>query len=335
MTGQPERALVFHCRSSSIQEKLLGIYANLLSSHALPFPLHLQMDVSSTNLSGCVRDRQCLFFVEASSDNDVQNVKQAMSHYAHLGHQMVLIADSRLDYLDLAMRYNIGNILYEDRFDAAMIAALTRRLLGDEFFGFAPFFPSTTPLFNKTYSLSGQVHSHNLIDRVFGDFMARLEHHHALNFRTHAAELIMNALAYGVVGITPEQRDREAQFISAETLIPEGKEIYIHIVQDEEKYGISVKDPGGTLTLSRILSKIRRHTPAPGEVIPPGVCDLTGRGLFLISRQTRLVFNIYSSVATEAILLYYFDESRNHYQSLIVNEKVPARSLHAPAPLTP
>jgi len=325
MSTHPERALVFHCRSRSIQEKLLAIYANLLAARSLPFPLHLQMDVSDTELVGCARDRQCLFFVEAESDAEVQRVRAAMDHYAELGHQIVLLARSHLDYLDLAMRFNIGNILYEDRFDAAILAALVRRLLGDEFFGFAPFFPSRNYLFDRRYVLEGKVHSHHLIDRTFGDFIARLPEHHALGFRNQASELVMNALAYGVVGITPEQRDQKAQFITPETDIPPGKEVHIHILQDEEKYGISVKDPGGSLTLARVLAKLRRHTPGPGELIPAGVTDLTGRGLFLISRQTRLVFNIYRGIATEAILLYYFDESRNHYQSLILNEKVPAR----------
>jgi len=328
MSSHPERALVFHCRSRSIQEKLLGIYASLLTSHALPFPLHLQMDVSDTVLAGCASDRQCLFFVEATSDEEVLRVRQVMDRYAHLGHQIVLIADPHLDYLDLALRFKIGNILYEDRFDAAILAALVRRLLGDEFFGFTPFFPTRHPQFDKHYVLQGMVHSNHLIDRTFGEFIERLPEHHALSFRNQAAELVMNAIAYGVVGITPEQRDSKAQFISAQTEIPPGKEIRIHILQDEEKYGISVKDPGGTLTLDRVLTKIRRHTAGPGEIIPAGVTDLTGRGLFLISRQTRLVFNIYRGIATEAILLYYFDESRNHYQSLILNEKVPARSAH-------
>lgn len=327
MSTQPERALVFHCRSRSIQEKLLGIYASLLTSHALPFPLHLQMDVTASTIAGYASDRQCLFFVEAGSDDEVQAAREAIDRFSHLGHQMVLIAHSQLDYLELALRFHIGNILFEDRFDAPMIAALTRRLLGDEFFGFAPFFPSRT-VFDNCYTLAGHVHTHQLIDRTFADFMARLEtldNRHVLNFRTHAAELVMNALAYGVVGITPEQRDREAQFISSETWVPPGKEIQIRIMQDDEKYGLSVKDPAGSLTLARVLTKIRRHTTVPGEILPAGLGDLTGRGLFLISRQTRLIFNIYRGIATEAILLYYFEEGRNRYQSLIINEKVPAR----------
>lgn len=330
MSTHLERAVIFHCRSRPIQEKLQGIYASLLSAHGLPFPLHMRMDASDTELLDCARDFQCLFFVEASSDVEVQRVRAAMDRYAEHGHQIVLLASRQLDYLDLALRFQIGNILYEDRFDAPMLSALARRLLGDEFFGFAPFFPSRQSVFDKRYTLSGMVQSHHLIDHTFGDFIERLPSQHALSFRNQASELVMNALAYGVVGITPEQRDQKAQFISAQTEIPPGKEVHVHILQDDEKYGFSVKDPGGSLTLARVLTKLRRHTTGPGELIPAGVTDLTGRGLFLISRQTRLIFNIYRGIATEAILLYYFDESRNHYQSLILNEKVPARKRISP-----
>lgn len=330
MYGQPERALVFHCRSSSIQQKLLGIYESLLLAQALPFPLHLQLDIGEAEVAACASTCQCLFFVEAGSENLVAQVRALIGQNAHLGHQIVLIAHPGMDNLDLALRYAIGNILYEDRFDAPMLTALTRRLLGDEFFGFAPFFPAREHLFDRTYVLEGTVDCRHLIDRTFADFISRLPVRHALSFRNQASELIMNALAYGVVGITPEQRDSKAKFIGATTEIPPGKEVRIHILQDEEKYGISVKDPGGSLTLARVLSKLRRHTAGPGEILPAGVTDLTGRGLFLISHQTRLIFNIFRGISTEAILLHYFEESRNHYQSLIINEKVPASLPQAP-----
>jgi len=91
----------------------------------------------------------------------------------------------------------------------------------------------------------------------------------------------------------------------------------------DEKYGISVRDKEGGLTLLRILQKLRRHTPLEGNPIPDGIEDLTGRGLFIISRQTRLVINILHGQQTEVILLSYFDEDRNKYKSLIINEKYP------------
>lgn len=87
---------------------------------------------------------------------------------------------------------------------------------------------------------------------------------------------------------------------------------------------ISMMDRSGSLTLERVLGKIHRHTPQAEKTIPKGITDLSGRGLFMISRQSRLIINILKSVRTEVIFLRYNGPTLNTYQSLIINEKNPA-----------
>jgi len=82
-------------------------------------------------------------------------------------------------------------------------------------------------------------------------------------------------------------------------------------------------DQKGTLRSSRILKKLQRHTSFDIGDLPTGLEDPTGRGLFILSRQTRLVVNVLLGLKTEVILMHFFDEKKNKYQSLIINEKLP------------
>jgi len=242
--------------------------------------------------------------------------------YRSAGHQLVLLAQPSADYLDLAIRFQVGNILFVDSIVSTTVGALTHRLLGHDFFGFAPFFPNSWHSEMKVV-LSGKVSRCGLVERHFGEYLSRFEEPHRGRFLGQLNELLTNALAYGILGITPEQRDGNQFQVPLLIDIPEGMDVKISVVQDDEKYGISVMDPGGALTLLRVLQKIRRHTTLPGRDFPLGIEDLTGRGLFIVSRQTRLVLNVLRGQRTEAILLGYFDEERNRYKSMIINEKMP------------
>ena len=105
--------------------------------------------------------------------------------------------------------------------------------------------------------------------------------------------------------------------------VPEDKAIEFKIVEDDEKWGLSVTDQSGSLTLNRVLEKIERHTAFDDKPVPEGIEDLSGRGLFILSRQNRLIINILNTVKTEIIVMRFKDSSLNRYQSFIINEKNP------------
>lgn len=317
------KALIICCSSRPVQEKLVNIYASLILHRALPFPLHIEINPPSPQLCTISQQYRCMLVFEATDKQDVSDLHSLVQRFTTQGHQCVLVANSHFDYLELALQTGIGNILLEDRFDAPMIAALTRRLLGDDFFGFKPFFPDPHPRFDKHYLLEGNIRLDGLVERHFCDFLHYLLGSHRLAFQTQISELVINALTYGVLGITPEQRDGDVSNIPRVINITPGNEVRVHLLQDSEKYGISVTDCSGSLTSARILHKMRRHTKLPHEEFPPGIQDLTGRGLYLMSRQTRLVVNVLHGISTEVILMYYFEAERNRYQSLIINERYP------------
>ena len=205
-----------------------------------------------------------------------------------------------------------------------MIWAITRKLLFEDFFGFKPFFPKGYTEFDKTYHFSGNFDLNEVVIDSFQDFLPRLDNESRLNFTTAISELTVNALSYGVYGITPEEREKDQAINPRFVEVPEDKAIQFQIVEDEEKWGLSVTDQTGSLTLTRVLNKIERHTTFYDRPIPAGIEDLSGRGLFLLSRQNRLIINILNKVKTEIILMRFKDPSLNKYQSFIINEKNPS-----------
>ena len=321
-----ENALILRCRTPALAERLVGVYAGLLAKSSFPFRFQMHINPMPELLQHVPRSHRCLFFLEVNSQESAeahQLIDETNRRFRPAGHQLVLIADEASDYLDLAIRFGVGNVLFRDSIEPSIISALTNRLLGSEFFGFGPFFPNRWNRYEQHWTLTGSIPRSGLVEHYFSSFLDILEPPHRHRFHCQMSELLTNALAYGVLGVTAEQRDANWLHMPESVEIPEGKDVKVSVVQDDEKYGISVKDPGGALTLLRILQKLRRHTPIPGQSIPQGIDDLTGRGLYIVSRQTRLVINVLRGIQTEVILLSYFDEDRNRYKSLIINEKYP------------
>jgi len=317
---QSKFAILIHCKSATIAEKLIGTYNQIQANPAFPYALQVILHPNPSQEESLAKNHQCLHFVEVE-DMEHSNIP-TVGRRAQ-GQQIVLMASPASDYLDLAIRHQVGNILYTDSIVPSVLGALTQRLLGEDFFGFGPFFPDGTS-YEQHVLLRGQVNRAGLVERHFADALHTLPEEFRFAFHAQMNELVTNAIAYGVLGISSEQRDAHDFHFPTIIDIPPGQEIRVAIVKDKEKYGISVRDPGGSLTLLRVLQKLRRHTALPGEVIPQGIEDLTGRGLFIVSRQTRLVINILQGMQTEVILLAYFDQNSNRYKSLIINEKTPS-----------
>ncbi len=138
--------------------------------------------------------------------------------------------------------------------------------------------------------------------------------------RTYFYELLANTIAYSVVGLSVELRDSGAYTIPPQVEIPREKPFKISMAIDEEKYGFSIMDTSGTLSLQRILAKLRRQSAIGDEVRPPGIWDLTGRGLSLLLKDNRLIINIVRNSLTEVVFLHYREKSLNKYESIIIAE---------------
>lgn len=322
----PLYALILRCRSSTVAERLVGVYAGLLTQASFPFRFQIHINPNDDQVDRLSQTLPCLFFLQIAEGEDSDSrrwISRMYEEYRPLGHQLVLVTDQDIDYFDLAIRFEAGNILFHDSIDASTVGALTHRLLGKDFFGFAPFFPHGWDSREYHAILTGRLNLSGLVDRHFNQFQDAIPEHLQHRFHSQLNELLTNAISYGILGITAEQRDANIMHVPDIVDLPPGREIRISMVRDDEKYGISVRDPGGALTLLRIMQKLQRHTLLPGQELPSGIGDLTGRGLFIVSRQTRIVVNILHGIQTEVILLGYFDEEKNRYKSLIINEKSP------------
>lgn len=319
-------ALILRCTKSAVAERLVGVYGGLLAHESFPFRFQIHINPSDAQIESLAQTRACLFFLQIESGENRDALKwlaKIFEEFRPLGHQLVLVTDQDMDYFDLAIRFQVGNILFHDSIDQSTVGALTHRLLGRDFFGFSPFFPHGWSETEHHAILTGRLSLSGIVDRHFHAFQEAVPPHLRHRFHSQLTELLTNAISYGILGITAEQRDTDGLHIQDIVDIPPGQEIRISMVRDEEKYGISVRDPGGALTLLRIMQKLRRHTKLPGQEYPSGIDDLTGRGLFIVSRQTRIVVNILHGVQTEVILLGYFEEELNRYKSMIINEKYP------------
>lgn len=237
--------------------------------------------------------------------------------------QIVLCAEDDVDYYRIAERYHIGNVLKKGRFDAATLHALAVRLLTGNIFGFEPYFSGgfkVGPLF-RTYV--GQIQVEEAIKEAYEIARPHVHPDETGNFRMFLHELLTNTFAYAIEGITPEDRDKKLLGPPPEVFIQERRAIKVSLAADDEKVGFSVMDSTGSLSMLRVLQKLRRQSKIGDEKLPPGIWDESGRGMSLVYRYSRFIVNILSGVRTETIFLQYRRKELNRFESIIITEVQP------------
>jgi len=280
--------------SAAVQEKILHLYNKLEKQGLLPPNINYKQ--SSFNIK-----HNNLFFV-SSSQNTKNNLRSLMSRMDSKKHQIVIIYSEEENYFDFAVEYKICNLVHIHRLDEAVLLGITKRFLNQDLY-LEPFFEHRKKTFDKHYLLSGKICIQNLIETTFADFIEKIHAPMKNTFMINCHELVTNALAYGVLGITSNARDKRIYDIGDYVNIPEGKEIKAHLLMNEDMYGISVTDGSGTLTVQRVLERIRRQCIVAGETIPQGIEDYTGRGLAILSHHGILAFSIKPKVFTSVSLI--------------------------------
>ena len=279
-----------------VQKKILHLYNNLQKHGLLLDNVRLEQndfDIENNNL----------FFVTFNRRTE-QNLRNLMQKINFKKRQVIIISDNRENYFDFAMEYNICNIMHINNLNEAMLLGILKIFFKKES-GLEFFFEEEKNIFDKHYSISGNISIHNLIENTFADFIDKIHLAAKSTFIINCHELITNAIAYGVLGITAHARDKKAHDIGlyANMDIPQDKKVKIHLTMNENFYGISVRDSGGTLTIQRILERIRRQSIVAGETIPQGIEDHTGRGLVILSHHGLLFFSIKPGEFTDVSLI--------------------------------
>jgi len=282
-----------------VQTKISHLYNNLKKQNLLPLNINYEQNSFNTKHNN-------LFFISFNQSTK-HCFKSLMNRVNLKKHQIVIISCEEENYFDFAIEYHICNIISINKLNEAVLLGILNR-----FFKQSPclqsFFENNKSIFDKCYKLSGNICMHKLIETTFADFIDKVQHTVKNTFIINCHELVTNAIAYGVLGITATSRDNEKYGIGKFINIPEGREIKIHLLMNEDSYGISVTDFNGSLTVQRILERIRRQSVVAGETIPQGVEDYTGRGLAILSRHGILTFSIKPGEFTIVSLISHIKE---------------------------
>ncbi len=285
--------------TTAVQKKILSLYGSLEKQGLLPAQINYKQSNFNTKNNN-------LFFI-SFNQNTKPGLENLMSRMDFKKNQIVIISCEEENYFDFAVEYGICNIVHINRLDETILLGITKRFLRQDLC-LEPFFDHKEKFFDKQYLLSGNICTKNLIETTFEDFIGKIQHPVKNTFIINCHELVTNALAYGVLGITFNDRDKRVHDIGKYVDIPEGKEIKIHLLMNEDLYGICVTDNYGTLTAKRILERIRRQCIVAGETIPQGIEDYTGRGLAILSHHGTLVFSIKPGEFTSVALISHTKE---------------------------
>ncbi|MCL2260408.1 MAG: hypothetical protein FWC15_03530 [Fibromonadales bacterium] len=282
--------------SNVVQEKILHL-CKILEKKDL-FPDDITLEQNDFDLKG-----NNLIFITLNK-NTMNNLRDLMSKINLKTNKIVIVPTSEENYFDFAMEYNLCNVIHVKRLNEIMLHAILKDFFKKKL-NLDSFFTEETNIFDKSYSLSGKISMHRMVEHLFADFIKQLHHSIRNTFIINCHELVTNAMAYGVLGITAYTRDiTEKDVISYTNInIPTDKEVQVRLTLNDKRYGISVKDSGGLLTKQRILERIRRQSVVGGETIPQGIEDYTGRGLAILSHHGLLIFSIKPNEYTEVSLI--------------------------------
>ena len=217
------------------------------------------------------------------------------------------------DYLELALKYDIGNIFVKTApFNFTELSIIIKNLITNTIFGLDQYFEPSAKKNEFLIKTARHLDSHaRVITELIGDYKRskRLE--------VVIVELLTNAIFYGIKSESPERKDEWD--VNCE--LPEEKAIAVTVIRDEEKYGLSVCDKGGRLKKSDVLYWMNRQIERDTSGLPVGLFDAHGRGLFIARRYIdRLIVNVHNGVKTEIVIINYFNKTFYGFKPLYINE---------------
>lgn len=217
------------------------------------------------------------------------------------------------DYLELALKYDIGNIFVKTTpFNFSELLSVLDSLLKKDIFGLQQYFKPDVELSHF------KIRSSKRLDRdaeVIARFIGDKDRENRLELVV--VELLTNAIFYGIRDEMPDRKELWAYDFT----LPEDQAIMVTVARDSEKYGISVCDTGGRLKKSDVLYWLNRQSSRDESGLPLGIYDSHGRGLFIARKYIdRLIINIDQKHKTEIIVINYFENTYKGYKPLYINE---------------
>jgi len=228
----------------------------------------------------------------------------------HPAAKIVLITAYNIDnYIRMARDYGIANIIPKTTpFNFFELDLLIEGLLTKNIFGLARhLLPGFTILGN--FSIRSSEEARVIRENVTALLMEKLGT--AGNMNLILDEMITNAIYHAPS--FPDGTPKYEEF--SEVNLQPDEFVYLECGYDAEKYGISIVDKMGRLTMETVLYKIDR------QIAGEGILDDSGRGIHM-SRlfSDRMIINIAPKNKTEIILMNYFSHKYRGYKPLYINE---------------
>jgi CheY-like chemotaxis protein len=217
------------------------------------------------------------------------------------------------DYLDLALKHDVGNIFVKSTpFNFRELSQVIENLLTGDVFGVEKYFEK--PLIHKTFVIK----KGNKLDMYANEIISQLPKLAKVKkVELVLIELLANAVFYG---IRKEKADNKECW-NYDFELDDDEAIYVTLMTDIEKFGVSIIDKGGRLKKNDVLYWINRQVTRDEAGVPLGVYDSHGRG-FYIAREyiDRLIINIDKNNKTEVIIINYLSQAYRGYKPLFINE---------------
>lgn len=217
------------------------------------------------------------------------------------------------EYLDLALKYNIGNIFVKTApFNFNELSSIITSLLSNDIFGLHHYFSSSADSikFKITSSKNLEQHAANILTFINDESLTR-------KIELVVIELLTNAIFYGIRNESPEHKETWNHNFT----LSDEEAIIVTAVKDSEKFAISVNDNGGKLKKNDVIYWLHRQIAQDSEGLPLGLFDSHGRGFFIARKYIdRLIVNISRTHRTEIIIIHYFNNEYLGYKSLYINE---------------
>lgn len=217
------------------------------------------------------------------------------------------------DYLELALKYDIGNIFVKTTpFNFDELSSALEKLLKNDIFGLTQYFKSSVKM--SQYKITTSKNLDKDAEKIT-TFIGEKERAHRLELVL--VELFTNAIFYGIRNEAPDRKELWAH----DFVLPDEQAIIVTVASDSEKYAISVCDNGGRLKKSDMLYWLHRQASRDTNGLPLGIYDSHGRGLFIARKYIdRLIVNIDQKRKTEIIIINYFENTYKGYKPLYINE---------------
>lgn len=239
----------------------------------------------------------------------LQKVRES---YPHI--KRVLITAYDVDeYLRLAMRHDVGNIIAKTTpFNFDEIEMVVRNLLNEDFFGLQRYLHENCVVSQVLITNHDQIEktTQKIAEIVPGEKKAR-------KMSLVLNEILTNAVYYGACG----ERNTDKTLWRTTFELPAEKAVHVFWASDSDKFAFSIVDNVGRLKKRDVLHWLCRQTEKDARGIPKGVFDSHGRGFFIARNYVdSLIINIQTGSRTEVIGLTYHNRNTGKHKPLYINE---------------